>query len=121
MATTITAAFQKLKDNLEVTGLQKNIISKRQQNVRDVVAKKMHVLDSFLTGSYIRSTLMAPLSEADIDIFIVLDPKYYKVNGQTVLLEQVKGALLETYTKTPKISKNGQTVAASLSLLPNPT
>ncbi len=110
MATTITSSFQKLKENLEITGLQKNTVSTRQENVRDVVAGEMDVLDSFLTGSYSRSTMISPLSEADIDIFIVLDPKYYETDGQANLLDKVKRALLKTYTKTPKISRNGQAV-----------
>jgi hypothetical protein len=33
------------------------------------VSSEMEVLDSFLTGSYRRSTMIAPLSQADIDIF----------------------------------------------------
>ncbi len=110
MATTISSSFQKLKENLEITGLQKNTVSTRQENVRDVVVGEMDVLDSFLTGSYSRSTMISPLSEADIDIFIILDPKYYESNGQASLLDKVKRALLKTYTKTPKISRNGQAV-----------
>ena len=110
MATTIPASFQKLKENLEITGLQKNTVSTRQQNVRDVVAKELTVLDSFLTGSYSRSTMIAPLSEADIDICIVLNLAYYESNGQANLLDKVKRALLKTYTTTPKISRNGQAV-----------
>jgi hypothetical protein len=110
MATTITSSFQKLKENLEITGLQKNSVSTRQENVRDIVAGEMDFLDSFLTGSYARSTMIAPLSEADIDIFIVLDPKYYEKDGQASLLDKVKRVLLKTYTRTPKISRNGQAV-----------
>ncbi len=110
MATTISSSFQKLKENLEITGLQKSIVSTRQENVRDVVAKEMDVLDSFLTGSYSRSTMIAPLAEADIDILIVLDPRYYESDGQASLLDKVKRALLKTYTKTPKISRNGQAI-----------
>ena len=110
MATTISSSFQKLKENLEITGLQKSTVSTRQENVRNVVGGEMDVLDSFLTGSYSRSTMIAPLSEADIDIFIVLDPKYYEANGQVSLLDKAKRALLKTYTKTPKISRNGQAV-----------
>lgn len=113
MATTISLSFQKLKENLEITGLQKSTVSTRQENVRDVVAGEMDVLDSFLTGSYSRSTMIAPLSEADIDIFIVLDPKYYEADAQVSLLDKVKRALLKTYTKTPKISRNGQAVTIS--------
>ena len=110
MATAIVTSFQKLKENLEITGLQKSTVSTRQENVRNAVAEELDVLDSFLTGSYARSTMIAPLSEADIDIFIVLDPKYYESDGQASLLDKVKRALLKTYTKTPKISRNGQAV-----------
>jgi len=110
MSTTIVASFQKLRENLEITGLQKSTVSTRQENVRDVVAGEMDVLDSFLTGSYARSTMIAPLAKADIDILIVLDPKYFESDGQASLLDKVKRALLKTYTKTPKISRNGQAI-----------
>lgn len=110
MATTITSSFQKLKENLEITGLQKSTTSTRQESVRDAVANEMDVLVSFLTGSYARSTMIAPLENADIDIVVVLDPIYFESNGQASILDKVKRALLKTYTKTPKISRNGQAV-----------
>ncbi|MEM5777980.1 MAG: CBASS oligonucleotide cyclase [Candidatus Aenigmatarchaeota archaeon] len=116
MATTISASFQKLKENLEITGLQKSTVSTRQNNVREVIKNNLTVLDSFLTGSYSRSTMIAPLKEADIDVFIVLDPKYFynydnwQNGGQAGLLDLVKRTLRKTYTKTPDISRNGQAV-----------
>lgn len=116
MATTIQQAFIKLKENLEPTGLQKSTISTRQTNVRSVIETDLNVLDSFLTGSYSRSTMIAPLKEVDVDIFIVLDNKYfYNYNkgqngGQAGLLDLVKRTLRKTYTKTPDISRNGQAV-----------
>lgn len=116
MATTIPASFLKLKQNLEITGLQVTTVSTRQKNVREAVEKELTVLDSFLTGSYSRSTMIAPLAEADIDIFVVLDPKYFsnynngQNGGQAGLLDLVKRALRRTYTKTPDISRNGQAV-----------
>lgn len=116
MATTITASFQKLKENLEITGLQASTVSTRQNNVRDVVKKDLSVLDSFLTGSYSRSTLIAPLKEADIDVFVVLDSKYFhhynngQNGGQAGLLDLLKRTLRKTYTETPDISRNGQAV-----------
>lgn len=116
MATTIPQSFLKLRQNLEITGLQAATVSSRQNNVRNVVEKELTVLDSFLTGSYSRNTMIAPLAEADVDIFIVLDPKYFsnynngQNGGQAGLLDLVKRALLRTYTKTPDISRNGQAV-----------
>jgi hypothetical protein len=116
MATTITSAFTKLKENLEITGLQSETVSTRQKNVREVVQSDLQVLDSFLTGSYARNTMIAPLKEADIDIFFVLDPKYFfqyntgQNGGQAGLLDLVKRAVKKTYTVTPDISRNGQAV-----------
>ena len=69
MATTIISGFQKLKENLEITDLQATSTSSRQQNVRDNVAKEMTVERSFLTGSYVRSTMIAPLADSDVDVF----------------------------------------------------
>ncbi len=76
----------------------------------------MTVLDSFLTGSYSRSTMIAPLKEADIDIFVVLDSQYFhhynngQNGGQAGLLDLLKRTLRQTYTRTPDISRNGQAV-----------
>jgi SMODS domain-containing protein len=115
MATTIQNSFQQLRANLEITNLQSSTVSTRQANVREVMEAGLEVLDTFLTGSYARSTMIAPLKEADIDIFVVLNPRYYhnyngQNGGQAGLLDLVKRTLLKTYTRTPDISRNGQAV-----------
>jgi len=116
MATTINQAFLKLKENLEITGLQSSTVSTRQTNVREVVEAELEVNESFLTGSYARNTMIAPLSEADIDILVVLNSKYFhhykegQNGGQAGLLDLVKRALRKTYTRTPDIARNGQAV-----------
>ncbi len=109
MATTVNAGFQGLKVNLEITDLQATTVSTRQTNVRDNLAKEMTVTDSFLVGSYQRNTMVSPLSEADVDIFCVMDSSYYETNGQANLLDKVKRALAKNY-KTSDISRNGQAV-----------
>jgi tRNA nucleotidyltransferase (CCA-adding enzyme) len=90
MPMTVTQGFQKLKENLEITTLQEKTTSERQQNIRDALKTDLNVLDSFLAGSYRRNTMIAPLSEADIDIFIILGPEYFEQNGQAMLLDKVK-------------------------------
>src|SRR4051794_22610131 len=77
MPKTIPAAFDQFRSNLEITGLQASTVSTRQTNLRDKLAKELKVIDSFLTGSYMRNTLIAPLSAADVDVFLVLDPSYH--------------------------------------------
>jgi Second Messenger Oligonucleotide or Dinucleotide Synthetase domain len=113
LPSTLPQGFQKLRENLEITGLQAETVSTRQQNVREAVEREMQVLDTFLTGSYKRSTMIAPLSEADIDIFVVLHSSYYSSDGQASLLEKVKYVLKKTYPKTPDISRDGQAVTIS--------
>jgi tRNA nucleotidyltransferase (CCA-adding enzyme) len=93
MPTTIKAGFEKLRENLEITDLQEKTVSTRQENVRNAVEAEMEILNSFLTGSYKRSTMIAPLKEADVDVFMVLDPRYYSSHTPTTLLERTKVAL----------------------------
>lgn len=114
MPTTITQGFEKLKENLQITTLQGGTVSSRQSNVRAAVNKELKVLDDFLTGSYKRETLIAPLSEADIDIFVVLAPEYFEQNGQASLLDKVKRVISKTYSDT-KISRAGQAVTVKFS------
>jgi hypothetical protein len=110
MATSVTSAFQTLRQNLEITQLQGSTVSTRQQSVRAAVASQMSVLDSFVTGSYSRHTMIAPLKEADVDIFVVLEPSYYVADGHANLLDRVRRVLLREYPKTPQVSRNGQAV-----------
>jgi len=115
MALTILQSFEKFKSNLEITGLQKETVSTRQSNIREVVERGLEVLDTFLAGSYSRNTMIAPLSEADVDIFVVLASKYFhnyngQNGGQAALLDLLKRVLKRTYARTPDISRNGQAV-----------
>lgn len=111
MAKTILESFRELKSNLEITLPQQSTISTRQQNVRKAVEEDMEVLSSFLTGSYSRHTMIAPLKKSDIDVFMVLNPSYYyDLDGPASLLDKVKRVLKKTYPNTPDISRNGQAV-----------
>lgn len=115
MAKTILESFKAFKSNLEITGLQAATVSTRQQTVRTAVENGLTVSDSFLSGSYSRQTLIAPLKQADIDIVVVLDPKYFhnyngQNGGQAGLLDLLKRVLKKTYPNTPDISRNGQAV-----------
>ncbi len=73
---TVTATFAGFRGNLEITGLQESLVAARQATVRAAVARGATVLDSFLTGSYRRYTLLAPMHGADDDIVVVLERSY---------------------------------------------
>lgn len=113
MAKTIPAGFELLRGNLEITELQATTVSTRQTNIRTAVGQRLTVLTSFLSGSYKRSTMIAPLKSSDVDVFVVLHPQYYNASTPAGLLDKVRTVLLETYPNTPKISRNGQAVTVT--------
>jgi hypothetical protein len=113
VTTTIDQGFTTLSSRLNLSGLQEQTVSTRQQNVRAAVACELDVVDSFLTGSYRRSTLITPLKEADVDVFVVLQSKYFERGARNVL-DSTKRVLLQKYT-TPQISRNGQAVTITFS------
>ncbi|GEC42166.1 nucleotidyltransferase [Sinorhizobium meliloti] len=113
MVRTIADAFRVLRSNLEITDLQEQTVASRQKAIREVLARDFIIKDTFLTGSYRRSTMIRPLKEADVDIFIVLDLKYYRDDGKRTLLESIKKSLRKTYTKTPDIRPDGSAVTVT--------
>jgi hypothetical protein len=120
MPYTIPESFAQLRSSLEITGLQKETVSTRQQTMRRTVANGMTVVDDFLTGSCARSTMISPLSEADVDVFVVLDPTYFhhynnQNGGPKGLLDFSKRTIQKTYSSTPDISRNGQAVTIRFS------
>ena len=110
MPKAIAAGFSTLKSNLEITDLQRSTVSSRQNNVRDAVADGFDVHESFLAGSYARSTMISPLKESDVDIFVLLDSKYYHQYTPAALLDRLRTIIKKTYDKSPKISRNGKAV-----------
>ncbi|PXW51602.1 SMODS domain-containing nucleotidyltransferase [Chelatococcus asaccharovorans] len=93
MVRTIADAFRVLRSKLEITDLQEQTVASRQQAIREVLERDFLIKDTFLTGSYRRSTMIRPLKEADVDIFIVLDVKYYREDGKKALLESCRLAV----------------------------
>lgn len=110
MATTIINAFTELRSRLEITGLQAATVSTRQQNVRAAVEDGLKVLETYVIGSYMRNTMIAPLKNADVDILVVLSVDHFQQHGQATLLDTLRTVLKRRYPETPRISRNGQAV-----------
>ena len=112
VATTIPEAFRQLRSNLEITGLQRETVSTRQQRIREAVERGLTLVEprSFLTGSYLRSTMIGPLAEADVDIFVVLSSSYFHSHTPRQLLEAVRGVLEQTYPRTPRLRPDERAV-----------
>lgn len=113
LVTTALDAFGRFRANLELTGLQESAASDRQHVVRAVMARELPVADAFLTGSYRRHTLIAPLSRADVDVVVVLD-RSLRRRGPRAVLDAAKRVLLKSYPNSD-VSRNGQAVTIGFS------
>jgi hypothetical protein len=117
VATTIKGGFAGLSANLEITTLQASTTSSRQQNVRDALAEAFTVVDSFLAGSYARSTMIAPLKDSDVDVFIVVASSYWNEYqpASVNLLARTQKVLLNHYKTGTKVRPDGQAVTITFS------
>jgi len=115
MAKNIPDSFSIFKSNLDIIDLHQSKISSRQLIVRGVLEEEFDVKQTFLSGSYSRNTIISPLKQAEIDVFVVLDPTYFSEEGQVSLLDRVKRVLQKMYSESPEISKNGQAVTLTFS------
>lgn len=70
------------------------------------------VVDSFLTGSYAKSTMISPLAEADIDVFVVLDAQRHNRYSPADLLSEVRRVLRGRYPSS-EVAPDGQAVTIS--------
>ena len=109
--TTVLKSFESFRSNLELTGLQGTVIAERQKDLRQVIGKELLVVDSFLTGSYRRNTLIAPLSKADVDVMVVLDRSLRKI-GPANALNKVRQVLVSSFP-TAQVSRNGQAITVT--------
>jgi hypothetical protein len=106
-------AFGCLRANLKLTGLQESAVVERQRAVRAALARELPVVDVFLTGSYRRRTLIAPLSRADVDVAVVLD-RSLRGRGPRNVLDAAKRALGKSYPNSD-VSRNGQAITVTFS------
>lgn len=113
MATTVNQAFKDFMSNLEITDLQATTVSNRQNNVRAIIKEELTLVDDFLTGSYRRNTMIRPLIDADVDIFVVLHSDYFNSGNPRGILDKVKKVLVDYYGQGIDISRNGQAVTIS--------
>jgi hypothetical protein len=95
----VNEAFQKFRSRLELTQKEQDDASRRQKEIREVMAENFKREDDFLTGSYRRHTKTKPLK--DVDIFYVLhddERKKYRDGKQpSILLGDVEKVLAKRY------------------------
>jgi len=101
----IHADFDTLCSQIEPTEKEKYSISASQNKIRDILRNStdIHVIDSFLTGSYARHTMIRPLK--DVDFFVVMNYEKHKNDRPIQLMNKIRKVLSRSYPLTPiKIS-----------------
>lgn len=92
-------AFRKFKKRLELTQGEQADASRRQREIRGVVAAEFKIETDFLTGSYKRHTKTKRLK--DVDIFCVLHdderPAYRNGRHPSTLLNRLEEVLVDAY------------------------
>ena len=93
----VSGAFDKFKNRLELSSTEQQDASSRQQHIRKIVDGAFTVNHDFLTGSYSRHTKTKPLK--DVDIFIVLssDEDHYLQEQPDVVLEDFRDSLVDEF------------------------
>jgi len=95
---TIDEAIAKFKSRLELNDKEQQDASKRQNEIREIIRKKINLENDFLTGSYKRHTKTKPLK--DVDIFCVLNREkegHFLEKSPYDLLNHIKSILEPEY------------------------
>ena len=81
--TGLPAKFDRFRQNIELTNIQRQSIISSHTYLRSQLQQLDYVSDSFLTGSYKKNTMIRPPS--DVDIFVLIDYGYDEITPNTVL------------------------------------
>lgn len=107
MARTIRESFRQYSSNLEITDLQTNTVANCRRNVTKKLGDKLslHPEGSKVIGSWDRRTLTRRLSEADVDVMVILhygnNPAWTGNDGAVKALDKFKDILQAAYPSTP--------------------
>ena len=109
MATTIKAAFKVFSSNLELTDRQEALVSSPRENLEKALIRglSLHSKEATrVTGSWDRRTLTRYLSEADVDVMVILKYGVHKdwdtSEGTIKALDRFKALLDDAYPDTSK-------------------
>jgi len=106
MAKTVIQSFKDFSSNLEITDLQSTIVANCRRNVTTKIGKvlELHPEGSKVIGSWARNTLTRRLSEADVDVMVILhhgkNLGWVDSAGATKALDKFKDILQKAYPST---------------------
>jgi hypothetical protein len=97
----ILEKFEKFRSRIEPTEKEKNAISASQNKMRKILknSTEISVVNSFLTGSYARQTMIRPLK--DVDFLVQMNYAVHKNDNSIQLLRKVRRVISKAYPSTP--------------------
>lgn len=97
----ILEEFEKFRSKIEPTEQEKTSISASHNRIRNILTNStdINIVDSFLTGSYARQTMIRPLK--DVDFFVQVHYEKHKNNSPYQLLRKILILFKKAYPLTP--------------------
>jgi len=97
----ILEEFEKFRSKIEPTEQEKSSISSSHTKIRGILSNSdvINIVDSFLTGSYARQTMIRPLK--DVDFFVQIHYGNHKNETSGQLLRKILIVLRKAYPLTP--------------------
>src|SRR3989338_6057673 len=92
--------FEKFRSKIEPTENEKGAISASHNRMREILknSTEISVVDSFLTGSYARQTMIRPLK--DVDFLVQMNYGAHEKDNSIQLLHKVRRVLSKAYPAT---------------------
>ena len=112
LTVTIEEGLRTLDSSLLITVPQNAMISTQQSEITEVVVKEFDALSTVLTGACARNTMIQPLVENRIDLFVLLKPEIGQRNTPGELMRKLLSVLLAHYSNS-FIASDGRSVIMS--------
>ena len=112
LTVTIEEGLRTLDSSLVISRQQNALISMRQSEIEEIVVKEFDALGTALTGASARNTMIQPLVENRIDLFVLLKPEIGQRNTPGSLMRQLLAVFLAHYSNAV-IASDGRSIIIS--------
>jgi len=106
---TVDEGLMALDSSLVITVPQHAIISTRQSEIEKIVVKEFGAKGAALPGACARNTMIQPLKDSEIDLFVLFDPEWGQLNTPGELMRKLEDVLSAHYPDAA-IAANGRFV-----------
>lgn len=111
MMLTTTQAFDKFRQNLELSDTEAKDAQRRHEDVRTCIRAEFDILRDFLSGSYARHTKTKPLKDVDI-LFVMGEKERWRRDKPPIdTLRAFEACLKKTYTEKDQVSIGRRSVS----------